>query len=83
MEISINSTTQKRVVYDINFEPMEEVESGDRYLSVHLNCPTVGELLDVLRIAAQEISSEAEVWSQVSDGNKWWITIRDKGITND
>jgi uncharacterized protein (DUF736 family) len=78
MEISVNSTTQKRVTYDTNHVLKGEKESSDRYLSVHINSPTVVELLDILRVAAEEVGGDAVVWSQISDSNRWYITCRER-----
>ncbi|MAT09005.1 MAG: hypothetical protein CL707_07890 [Chloroflexi bacterium] len=78
MEISVNSTTQKRVTYDTDHVLKGEKESSDRYLSVHINSPTVAELLDILRVAAEEVGGDAVVWSQISDSNRWYITCRER-----
>ena len=78
MYISENSTTQKRVTYDTDHVLKGEKESSDRYLSVHINSPTVAELLDILRVAAEEVGGDAVVWSQISDSNRWYITCRER-----
>ena len=74
----MNSTTQKRVTYDTDHVLKGEKESSDRYLSVHINSPTVAELLDILRVAAEEVGGDAVVWSQISDSNRWYITCRER-----